>query len=68
MKNDEKLSEVQKQLSIKGAEGFKLINSHIHAAPEILNDDFRFLFLIMEREYYETDTTGSDKSSDDVWD
>lgn len=51
--SDEQLAEVHLQLAIKGAQGFKLINSHIHSAPEAQNDGSRFLFCIMEREFLE---------------
>lgn len=67
LKNDEKLSEVQQQLTLKGAQGFKLINSHIHASSEVKNDSFRYLFCIMEREYDDFDPLSSKSSSwDDI--
>ena len=53
LKNDKKLTEVHNQLAEKGAEGFRLINSHIHSTQEAKNDGFRYLFCILEREYVE---------------
>lgn len=64
LKIDEKLLEVQQQLSLKGDQGFKLINSHIHSAPEVNSDTFRFLFCIMEREYYEAEAQSANSTSD----
>lgn len=44
-----------------------MVNSHIHAAQEVNNDSFRYLFCIMEREYYEDEAQHSDSTSDDDW-
>ena len=55
LKSDENRLEVQKELSLNGAAGYKLVNSHIHAAHEVNNDNYRYLFCIMEREYYEAE-------------
>jgi serine/threonine protein kinase len=68
LKSDENRLDVQQELSSKGAAGFKLVNSHIHAAHEVNNDGFRYLFCIMEREYYEAEAQSADSTSDDDWD
>lgn len=69
LKSDENRLEVQQKLSLKGAEGFKLVNSHIDPHHENGKDDnmYRYLYCIMEREYYELVPQSADSTSDDDW-
>jgi len=64
LKSDEKLLEVQQELSRRGAAGFKIISTLIHST-EVTNNSFRYLFCIMEREYNDFVKPGFDLSSDD---